>query len=151
MLQPLRGLVGERSIAVVDVHDVVGGTVIRDIDVRPAVSVDIRYHDAESVAGIPQYAGFSGHVCEFARFPSDALVPIELVKAAGCRASQTRGVAHDAPREILGRVVEHKEVEASVPVVIQENRVGGEASIRDAVLSGGLADSAVLVVDEEEI
>ena len=73
-----------------------------------------------------------------------AVVPIELVVAAGRRAAHARRVArYVAAREILRRIVEQKEVEASVAVVIQKRGMRGEAGVGDAVLRGGLGEGAV--------
>src|SRR5205809_2391392 len=41
VLEPSRGLVGERAIAVVDVEDIVGRDVVRDVDVGSPIPVEV--------------------------------------------------------------------------------------------------------------
>ena len=69
MLQPPSGLIGKCSVPVVDVDDIVGRDIVGDIDVRPAISVQVGDGDAESIAGIAQYAGFPRHIGELPWLP----------------------------------------------------------------------------------
>src|SRR5207248_3296070 len=67
------------------------------------------------------------------------------------------GAAHparmtrDTAGEILGRVVEQEQVDASVLVVVEEGGVGSEAGVGDSVLRRRLGECSILVIDEKEI
>ena len=99
VLEPSRGLVGERAIAVVDVEDIVGRDVVRDVDVGSPIPVEVGDGHAESITDLSQDAGLLGYVRE----RSVAVVPIELIVTAGARAPQTRGVeGRFRARKILG-------------------------------------------------
>ena len=88
VLQPCSRFVGERPIAVVDVHDVVGNTVVGDVDVGPAISVQIGDDDTESVPSIPQNAGVIRDIREM----SVTVIVIKLVVTAGSGGQANRAV-----------------------------------------------------------
>src|SRR5258706_13060349 len=133
VLEPARGLVGERTIAVVDVEDIVGRYVVRDVDVGSPIPVEVGDGHAESITELSQDAGLLGYVRE----RSVAVVPVELIVTAGASAPETSGVeGRFRARKILGRGIEQKQGEASIPVVIQKDGVGGEADAGDAVSPG---------------
>src|SRR5436309_14655345 len=56
-----------------------------------------------------------------------------------------------AAREIGRRIVEHKDVEVSVAVVIEEGGVYPEARVGESVFGCGFGERAVAIVDEEKI
>src|SRR5688500_19376478 len=114
VLYPPVGLVGKRPVAVVDVQDVVRRPVVRDVDVGPSIPVDIGHDDAEPVAGVAPYPRSPGCVPERTRLAVGAVVPIQLVVTAWRLPPHPGGVAGHATKEILWRVVEHEQVEASV-------------------------------------
>ena len=147
MLQRTSGCVDERSVTLIDVQDIVRRAVVRDIDVRPAISVHVGDDDAQAKAGIPQYAGFPGDIRE----RSVTAVPVEQVVTARRLTAHTRWVAPDATRKILRRIVEKEEVEASVPVVVQEGGVGREVGVGDPVLCSSFGEGPIAVVDEQQI
>ena len=148
VLEPLGSLVGERSVSIVDIHDIVGHDIVGDVDVGSAVSVQIGNGNAEPIAGLPQDARLSADIGE----RTIAVVAVELVVAVGGHAAHTDGHARHLPaREISGRVVEQKEVEAPVPVVVQESRVRAEAGVGNAVLRSRFREGAITVVDEQQI
>src|SRR6266436_9130329 len=60
-------------------------------------------------------------------------------------------MAGNTAKEILGRIIEQKQVEASVAIVIQKDGVGGKPRVGDSVPRCLFGESPVLVVDEEEI
>ena len=146
--EPLRGPVGERAIPVVDIEDIVRGDVVRDIDVGPAIPIDVRYDDAEPIADVPQDPRFLRDIRE----RPVAIIAIELVVAARGLSARARRMHRDlASREILGRVVEQKQVQVTVPVVIEEDRVGRKSRVRDAVSRRLLGEGAIAVIDEQQV
>ena len=50
-------------------------------------------------------------------------------------------------REIRGRILEQKEVETPVAIVVEKRGVGGEARVGDTVLGGGFCERTIAVVD----
>ena len=148
VLEPGTGLVGERSVPVIDVEDIVGCDVVGDVDIGPAVVVHVRHHHPESVSDLLQDPRLPGYIRE----GPIAVVAIELVvafRAAALDAERVR-VRH-ATGKVLGGIVEQKEVEAAIPVVIEEHGVGGETRIGDAVACRGLGERAVAVIDEQQV
>src|SRR5439155_21797401 len=131
MLEPLAGFIRKRSIPVVDIKDVVGRDVVRDVDVGPPVSIDVADDDAESVPELSQYPPFPGDIRECAV----TVVAVELIVAAGAPAACGRRVDGGFTAvEILGRVVEQKQVEESVSVVVEEDGMRREPGVGDTVL-----------------
>ena len=102
MLQRLAGCVGESSVAIVDVDDIVGNAVVGDVDVGPAIPIQIGDDDAESIARIAENARGARHVGELLRFSVGALAAIQLVVAPRCISAQARRMTGDAAREIPG-------------------------------------------------
>ena len=147
MLQRAGGSVGERPVPIIHVENVVRQSVVGDVDVRPAVPVDVRYDHAEPVTGVFEDTRFFRHVRECAV----AIIPIQLVVAARRRAAHARGMARDTTREILGRIVEQKQIEAAVSVIVEKCRLRREVGVGDAELCGGLGERPVAVVDEQQI
>src|SRR5207247_1925248 len=87
MLEPGAGPVGERPISVVDVEDVVGGDVVGNVDVGPAVAVHVGDHVADAVpwrrvrdSGIHVVAVQQvGQILPFGRFrPGDRDVDVQV-------------------------------------------------------------------------
>lgn len=54
-------------------------------------------------------------------------------------------------RKIFRRIVEQEEIEASVAIVVDKNRVRGKPCIGYRVLGSGFGERAVAVVDEEKV
>jgi hypothetical protein len=98
MFEPPAGLVGKRSISVVDIEDVVGRGIVGDIDVRPAVLIQVGDGYAESITGNSQYARFGGRICERAL----AAIPVELVVTAAGLATSPRVAYVLTTRKIPG-------------------------------------------------
>src|SRR5206468_11066917 len=71
------GLVGKRSVPVVDVEDIIGCDVVGDVDIGPAVAVHVRHHHPESVSDLLQDPRLPGYIRE----GPIAVVAIELVVA----------------------------------------------------------------------
>ena len=77
VLEPGSCLVGERSVPVVDVQDVVGCDVVGDIDVGPSIPVDVGHDHPESIPDLPQNPCLARYVRE----GPIAVVSIEFVVA----------------------------------------------------------------------
>ena len=77
VLEPRAGPIGKRSIAVVDVEDVIGCDVVGDVEVGPPVPVQVGHRHAESIPELPQYPRFLRYIGEC----PVAVVAIELVVA----------------------------------------------------------------------
>src|SRR5262249_13762452 len=109
-----------------------GCHVTGDIDVRPAVVVEVRRRDAEPIAATrPQDAGFFGDIGE----GSVAVVVIKNIVSKG----QAAGAAHDGDflpdaevafaglggfRQVEIDVVGDEQIEVTVPVVVEEAATG---------------------------
>ena len=145
MFEPRGGLVGERPVAVVDVQDVVRLHVVRDVDVGPPIAVQVGDRHAESVTHVLQYPGLPGHVGKGAV----AVVAVQPIVAAEARTAYPRRVS--GTNEVFGGIVEQKQVEVPVAVVIEEDGVGGEPGIGDPVPRGGFGEGVIPVVDEKQI
>src|SRR5439155_281807 len=89
VLEPRAGPIGKRSIAVVDVEDVIGCDVVRDVEVGPPVPVQVGHRHAESIPELPQYPRFLRYIGEC----PVAVVAIELV-VAGRAVTAYAPVAH---------------------------------------------------------
>ena len=79
VFQRARRLVGKRAVPVVDVERVVGGYVVGDVDVGPAIAVHIGDDHPQSVPDLAQDPGFPGDVGEGAV----AIVAVQRVPALG--------------------------------------------------------------------
>ena len=75
---------GERAVAIVDVEVVVPLKIVRDVQVRAAVAIEIARHDAqpESIHAPFRYTGRFTHVSKAA-----AVVPVQAVSRAWIPAS----------------------------------------------------------------
>ena len=147
VLEPAGGLIGERSVSVVDVQDIVGRDVVRDIDVGPPVAVDVADHNAEPISELAENPRFAGNVGKRAV----AVVAIQLVVTAGVPAADAGRACFLTTRKVVGRVVQQKQVEVAVAVVVEEDGVGGEARIGDPVPCGRFREGVIPVVDEQQI
>src|SRR5205807_1493520 len=97
VLQPLARLVRERAVPVVDIDDVVRNAVVGDVDVGPAIAVQIGDRDAEPVAGIAQDPGMIRHVRELAM----AVVVVKLVVTARSSPTHPARMTGYTSRKIL--------------------------------------------------
>ena len=145
MLEPRGGLVGERPIPVIDIQDIVRLDVVRDVNVGPPIPVQVGDRHAESIPDVLQYPGFPGHV---GKGPV-AVVAVQPIGASEARAPYARRVS--GTDKIFGGVVEQKEVEVPVSVVVEEDGVGGEPRIGDPIPRGGLREGVIPIVDEQQI
>src|SRR2546423_12746337 len=76
----------------------------------------------------------------------------QLVLTAGSIAGPVRWTRRELRAgEVSWRVLEEKEVETTVAVVVEESGVGGEAIVVDPVLRRGFRERPIPVVDEKEI
>ena len=98
MLQPLGGLVRERAVPVVDIQDVIGRPVVGDVDVGPAISIQVSNGHAESVPGLIQDTSLLRHVGE----GSMAGIPVQhVVTARGFPTHARRMRRNVSPGKIL--------------------------------------------------
>ena len=136
------GNLPKRTVLVVEVEIIRGVKVIGDVEIRPAVTVDVSGRSAEGEAEV-EHPGGSRNVAE-------AAVAVVAVEPVGFG---QRGVfflvAVERYRAFEGRrgVVGHVDVEVAVPVVVEKGSVGGIARVGQAVGGGGLGKGQVPVVD----
>ena len=103
VLEPCGRVVGEGSIPIVDIQDIVGRVVVGDIDVGPPIPIQVGNRDAESKPDLPQDARFRGHVRERAV----AVIAVESIVADGTLAAYAERVPFClAARKIPGRIGE---------------------------------------------
>src|SRR2546426_7361259 len=105
VLEPGGGLIGERSIPVVDIQDIVGRDVVGDIDVGPPVAVDVADHNAEPISELAENPCFAGNVGKRAV----AVVAVQLVVTARVLAADAGGAFRLATPKVVGRVVRSEE------------------------------------------
>ncbi len=118
---------GERSVAIVDVEVIPLEEVVRDVDVRPAVAIQVAHGHTQTEGDFAaEDAGLLAHIEKAPVDIAIQLVPAERV-AHGADVAQPE--AADGPR----RVVHEVQVQPSVAVVIEERGVGGVARVVDAI------------------
>ena len=140
--------VGERAVAVVDVEHVIGCHIVRDVDVRPTVAIDISDDHTQSVSDLAQDPGFARDIREAAL----AIVAVKGVPALRALAPHAEWVqVRLAAGKVFGRVVQQEQVEQPVPVVVEKDGVRRVRSIGDAVARGRLRERTLPIINEEII
>jgi len=146
-------VVFEGAVVLVDIEIIPFEEIVGDIDIGPAVAIDIANHHTESEADeAAMDAGFFGHFGKMAV----AVVAEEVVAAAfervGDRPGRCLQVAFigiiqgvDGNRA----VVDEEAVQVAVAVIIEEGGLGGITRIGQSVLCGGIDEGIVVAVDEE--
>ena len=126
LLEPL----GEGAVALIDVEIVALEEVVGDVDVGPAVAVQVAHADPETQTDLaPVDAGGGAHVHEM-----PAVVAIQPIAAE--RVADGARVFQIEARNRAGRVVDHEQVEITVAVVVEEHGLRGVAGIGHAVRRG---------------
>ena len=126
--------IGEGAVAVVEVEAVGRLEIIGDIDVRPAVVIDVEPERGVALRQTPD-AGRLRDIGESAV----AIVVEEIVPAA----LRGLGKIEDVGDEIA--------IELAVAIIVGEDRVDGGILDVEAVGLGALGEGAVVVIDEEQI
>ena len=147
-----RPIVHERAVVVID-PELVGGRVVGDVEIEPAVAVQIIGDNAEPGAVGAGDPGRFGDVGEMAV----TVVPIQTI---GCRAIGSRSavIARARPvraglvtgeREI--QVVRHEQIEIAIAVVIEEGRARAPERIAHARVACHIGERPVSVVAKQRI
>ncbi len=123
---------GEGAVALVDVEVVAFEEVVRDVDVGPAVAIDVAHDHAEAEPDLaPKDAGVCAHVHEV-----PAIVAVQLGSAE--RIALVALVAEAEARDGLGRVADQEQVQIAVAIVVEERGLDRVAGVGDAVGGGPL-------------
>ena len=149
MLQVLRRPVFERPVPVVDPHQIVREEVVGNVDVGPAIAVQVGHRHAETVS-LGQDAGLLRHVGEGA-------VAVVAVQPISARRLPLGDLGTD-PVAVVGleRVLEDVEIEVPISVVVEEHGVRVVAGIGDAeppclLHESGRAVPVRTLVDEQQV
>src|SRR5229473_3114309 len=141
------GDVGESAVLLILIESA-GGGIVGDVNVRPAVVVEIggEHAEAEGAVGL-QDAGFFADVAE----RSVAVVVIENVFAAV--ESRRAGFGDRCGLQIEIDVIGDEEIEVAVAIVVDESAAGvpALASARDARFFADIGEGVVAIVVVEDI
>ena len=153
------GHIFERAVLLILVEGG-GGGVVGDVDVGPAVVVEVGDADAERIGadGVP-HAGFFADVGEGAVAVvviEDVFAALQAGRAAGhldAFVGAAGGFGSGRGLEVEVDVVGDEEVEVAVPVVVEKCAAGVPARVRlkKACLLGHVGEGAVAVVAEEGV
>ena len=134
-------LLGESAVALIDEQSV-GPPVVRAKNIRPAVAVEIRTHQAERHAGRAEQAAHFAAILEARRAAGLFRRVMPEPRGRGSEGGGCAKILHALHvmaglRRVVVHVIPHDEIEPAIAVVIDEARGRGPARIVDP---GGARD-----------
>ncbi len=144
----------EGAVALVDIEVIAFVGIVGDIDIRPAVAVDIGDEGAEAEADeAAMDACLLGYFVKMA-----VIVAIQMIAASlehmsygPCRVGQVAAVGVVEGIDGDGAVVDHKAIQVAVAVVVEKSDLGGIGGDVEAVFGGFFGKGTVVVIDIEFI
>src|SRR5256714_4208672 len=125
----------ESAVVVVDVEVVAFVKIVRDVDVRPAIAIDVADHHAEPEGDLAAVdAGLGAYICEV-----PVAIAVEQLLATEWIA-HVSGVARADASDGTEGVVDEKEIQTPVAVIVQESRLSGRAFVGNAICGGHLLE-----------